>query len=223
MTENVESFGVTTDTKSKNSTPFTGGIHRAYITEIKKEEIGKDTKYNVLTFLVSDVEGIRTYRHSEFIPTIENARLFAKQGESEQDALNRMKNMLNVRIKHIWEAFAPFPASGVGVGAASWDDFFQKVSDAFNTGREGKSIFTKDSGDKQIPVSVWLKLVYNKKNSITMPMSPNFIEKITEATATTPKTIVIDKKFDKIEQSATITDPTAKIMGAGTNDGGLQF
>lgn len=196
----TEQFGVTTDTVSKNSTPFNSGFSKGVLIEVKKEHVGKsDVKYLVLTFVFKDVEGNRTYRHSEFAVL-------------SGDNIDKRKNGLNVRLKHIYEAFAQFPAGGIGIGATSWEDFFDKVAVAFNTGSNGKPIFIKQDGDKKTPIIVWLKLTYDKKDNIGFPLSPNFIEKLTEHNMDKPKTIVIDKKFDRLEQAGS-TPAAGMVMG----------
>lgn len=214
MTEQAnETFGISTETKSKNSTPFNPGITKGILTDVKKEEVGKTDKYLVLTFTFKDVEGNRTYRHSEF--TV----------KSTDDKKDVKVNGLNVRIKHIYEAFAPFPATGLGMGATSWDQFFGMVESAFNTGNNGKPIYVREEAEKKIPVVTWLKLVYDKKDNLTFPMFPNFIERITEANTNAPKTIVIDKKFDRLEQSGGATASTSPmgsgVIPPGNNDFGF--
>lgn len=197
----MEQFGVTTETKSKNSTPFNAGITKGILTEVKKELVGKtETKYLVLTFVFKDAEGNRTYRHSEF----------AVIGG---DNIDKRKNGLNVRLKHIFEAFAPFPANGIGIGATSWEDFFDKVSAAFNTGNNGNPIFLREDGEKKIPVVAYLKVVYDKKDNLGFPLSPNFIERVTADNTSAPKTIVIDKKYDRLEQAGSAPGATP-VLGA---------
>lgn len=208
-------FGVTSETQSKNSTPFKAGFTKSVLVGVKKEEIGKTDKYTVLTFTFKDMAGDKTYRHSEFMV--------------KPDDTNREKktNGLNVRIKHIFEAFAPFPTGGIGVGATSWEDFFDKVANAFNTGNNGKPVFNRIEADKEIPVIVWLKTIYDKKNNLGFPLSPNFIERVKTESQVEPLTLVIDKRYDKIEQ--TDAKATGDIMGVpgqqgaikGTNDYGF--
>lgn len=199
----TESFGVTVDTKSKNSTPFNGGITKGILTEVKKELVGKsDTKYLVLTFVFKDVEGNRTYRHSEFAVI---------GGEN----IDKRKNGLNVRLKHIYEAFSPFPTAGIGIGATSWEDFFDKTALAFNTGNAGKPIFFREEAEKKIPIVAFLKLVYDKKDNLQFPLSPNFIERVTADNTASPKTLIIDKKYDRIEQAGTTTASTGMMGNNG--------
>ncbi len=208
-TQPTESFGVGSDTKSRNSTPFNAGISKGILTEVKKEFVGKsDTKYLVLTFVFKDVEGNRTYRHSEFAVV---------SGEN----IDKRKNGLNVRLKHIYEAFAAFPQpttenpkGGIGNGATSWESFFDLVATAFNTGNAGKPIFIRQEAEKTIPIVVFLKVVYDKKDNLGFPLSPNFIERVTADNTSAPKTIVIDKKYDRLEQAGNGGANTG-VMGGG--------
>lgn len=181
-------FGISTETKSKNATPFDGGFGKALLKDVKKEEIGKDTKYTVLTFSFIDLEGIKSYKHSEFIP------------QQTDENYEKKFNGLNSRIKHLFEAYAPFPTTGIGMGAVSWDDFFDKVALAFNTGNNGQPIYKKVEGEKAALIAVWLKLIYQKSGNLSFPLSPNFIEKIEASNQTTPKTLSIDKRYDNIVQ-----------------------
>jgi hypothetical protein len=210
MSENQEkpaeggmSFGINADTKVKNTTPFSPGIYKGYLTEVKQEEIGKDKKFNVLIFVFRDELGDRTYRHSEF--------------PIEDDAEKRDVRLqgLYSRIGHIFTAFAPMPQEGLGTGATSFQDFFSKVANSFNTGNAGKPVFVREEADKKFPVSVWLKLTVDKKDNIGFPMSPNFIERIKAESANVQaaRTLVIDKKFDKMEQSGNQNKATTGVMG----------
>lgn len=198
-----EQFGVTAETKSKNTnTPFNPGITKGILIKVEKEEVGKETKYTVLSFTFKDIEGNRTYKHTEFAVT-------------SGDKIAERKEGLNVRLKHIFEAFTTFPITGMGNGATSWADFFEKCSIAFNTGNNGKPIFIREEAEKKIPIVVYLKVVYsakNKKDDLGFPIFPNFIEKVTAENTSAPKTIVIDKKFDRLEQ---LGASKGNMMGGG--------
>jgi hypothetical protein len=207
----MEEFGIGQETKGSNQTPFQAGIHKLYLSKVVSEEVGKDKKYDVLSLYFSDIEGIRTFKKSEFAPSNPDA-----------DKQKKAVNGFNVRVKHIFESYVPFPADGIGKGAKDWKDYFDKIALAFNTGRDGKPIYTKDSGEKQMPVVSWAKLVYNYKDDVDFPLSPNFIEKITEVNQQAPKTIVIDKKYDKMEQGGSKAKTSSNVMGA-EGDGGIVF
>lgn len=199
------SFGISADIQVKNSTPFTPGISKGYLSEVKQEEIGKEEKYNVLTFVFKDAQGDRTYRHSEF-PIKDN-----------DDKRDTKLQGLYKRLGHIYTEFAPMPKEGLGNGATSFQDFFSKIATAFNTGNNGKPIYIKEeSADKKLPVLTWLKLTVDKRDNIGFPLSPNFIERIKDNNIQEPRTLVIDKKFDKIEQSGNASKATTPVMGGAS-------
>ncbi len=194
-------FGVTTETKSRNQTPIKAGFTKAILTKVVKEIVGKDenNKFTILTFYFIDIEGIGTYKHTEWIikPTENKAK--------------DKQNWLNSRIKHLYEAYAPFPANGIGVGATSWEDFFDKVASAFNTGNNGIPIYQRTDKDKTLPIVTWIKLTYYKQE-LKFPNFPNFIERVTENNIAEPKILFIDKKTDVIKQPDSA--PTTPILGA---------
>lgn len=186
-------FGVTEETKSSNSVSYEkGGFKRATLTDVKREIVGKDEakKYNVLSFNFVDHEGIKSFKHSEF------------EIDGNDVDFNKKLEGMNVRLKHLFQAFAPFPATGLGIGATSFIDFFDKVAIAFNTGGANGTPIYKSS------ILVWLKLAYyNKKGNIGFPLAPNFIERIGSDNKGTvinnqiePKALTIDNRYDKLEQ-----------------------
>lgn len=193
-------FGVTNETKSNNATPFSPKFTKGYLTDVKLEEIGKDTKYKVLSFFFRDAEGIKTFKHIEWMiePTAEN--------------LDKKMNGMNVRIKHLYTCFTAFPEKGLGAGAKSFEEFFSAVAKAFNEDRDGKKIYTIDSGDKQAGIPIWIKTGYNNRGEIGFALSPNFVEKIAALNQAEPKTLTWDKRYDREEQ------PNKK--GASTTDAG---
>lgn len=203
-------FGITTETQSKNTTPFkVSTLHpftKGFLASVIKEEVGKTEKYTVLTFIFKDAEGIRTYRHSEFAVN-----------DTDPDKHKVKVNGLNVRIKHIYEAFTTFPITGIGVGASSWDDYFTKIALAFNTGNNGKPIYQRLVEEKTVNIGVWLKVIYDKKDNLGFPLSPMFIERITADNQAEPKTLSIDKRYDRLEQIGE-TKASTGMMG---NVGGI--
>lgn len=200
-------FGVTNETKSKNATPFSPKFTKGFLMDVKHEEIGKDTKYKVLSFFFQDIEGIKTFKHIEW--TI----------EKDAENLEKKMNGMNVRIKHIYESFSKFPESGIGSKSKNFDEFFEAVAKAFNEGRDGKRIYTMESGDKQVPVPIWIKTTYSNRGEISFPLSPNFVEKVTTLNQAEPKTLTWDKRYDKDEQPGKRNaDPNqqAGVMGGST-------
>lgn len=198
-------FGVTEDVKSSNNVNYEkGGFKKAFLTNIKFEEVGKDEKkYLTLAFYFVDIEGIKSFKHSEFA--------IAEDDTDFQKKLNGM----NSRIKHIWEQFATF--TPIGVGATSFQDFFEKVALAFSTNGANNTPIFKDEKGKSI--LVWIKLgYYGKKGDIRFPLSPNFIERVKENNQTEPKSLTIDNRYDTIEQPQIKKEGT--VMGtSGINTG----
>lgn len=100
--------------------------------------------------------------------------------------------VFNRKIKHIYEQLISFPKEGIGKNATSITDYFEKIAVAFNTGREGKPIFTDKDGNFK---NCWLKLLYYKQ-FVQIPYSPNFIERVVENKACTLSV----SSFDPITQ-----------------------
>lgn len=205
----MQKFGITEETKSSNSAGYDkGGFHKATLQSVSVEEVGKNEKYTVLSFKFLDHEGIKTFVHSEFMVS-----------ETDENADKKIAGM-NTRIKHIWEAFRKeLPTDskgnkGLGTDATSFEDFFRKIAEAFNTkGHEGTPIYKNKEG-KFIPV--WIKLgYYGTKGNIGFPLSPNFIERLTESNIVQPKVLTINLKYDKIEQ----TKPASNVPGQGIHGG----
>lgn len=205
------SFGVTTETKSSNITPFKGGLHKGLLKEVKVEEIGKKDKYIVLSFLFTDFENIKTFKKSEFMV------------DQNDDKFEVKLNGFNSRIKHIWEAYAPFPTTGIGVGATDWKQYFEKIAESFNKGNNGQPIFKKVEGDKSSLIPVWLKLTYRPNDGkLDFPLSPNFIERLKETNISEPSTLIIDNNYDITVQpegkkKGNVMGGNRVVGGAGNN------
>lgn len=206
-------FGITDQTKSQNQVGYdAGGFKKATLLGVVKEEIGKETKFIVLSFKFLDAGGIKKFTHSEFM--IDG---------SDLDYNKKLEGM-NGRIKHIYESFnkGQFIAGGIGNDATSFDDFFDKAALAFNTSGHNKGpIYKDEKGGSKL---VWIKLgYYRKKNptQIGFPLSPNFIEGINDATdAAKPKTLVINNQYDIIEQPRPAQQGTTFGGGAIHTGGG---
>lgn len=197
----MDGFGIDQNTKSTNSVNYDKGgcDKKAALTGVKMEEVGKDIKYTVLSFTFLDHEGIKTFKHSEFLL------------DSTDPDYNKKLMGMNSRIKHIYEAYKPLTV-GIGVGAASFKEYLEKIAEAFNTGNEGGlPIYKTDKGQS---ILTWLKLAYySKKGNIGFPLSPNFIERITQANQAGPKTLTINKQYDNVDQPE-------KRQAAGNTYGG---
>lgn len=210
---NNEEFGISVETSSSNAVSMSGGINKAVLVSVKAEEIGKTNKYKVLNFKFKDLEGIKSFSHTEFIPT---GKATTKQTEAENYATK--KGGFNSRIKHIFETYAKFPEQGLGFGATNWDDFFNKIAEAFNTGNAGKPVFQQIKEDKTFNIPVWIKNTYSSSNNLQFPMSPNFIERITPDSLDKAKTLVIDVRYDKITQIVQAPSNGGGVMGGGMPD-----
>jgi hypothetical protein len=200
-------FGVTTDVTSSNRVSYDeGGIKKATLTDVVFEEIGKDTKYQVLSFKFLDAEGVKTFTHSEFAID-----------ENDQNFEKKMNGM-NSRIKHIWEAFKKeLPTGGIGADAQSFDDFFRKVAAAFNTAGENNTPIYKDKDSKSKPVFIKVAYYSNKNNNVSFPLSPNFIEAMTTPVA---RTLTINLQYDRIKQPTPAQAPGQTHGGIHTGSGG---
>lgn len=184
MTENGMGFGISSDLKANNKIPFKGGIQKGYLTSVKSYEktSKKGEVYDVLEFSYTDLNNEATHETVEFAIKPDDAKFGDKM------------LALNKRIKHIYEAFKPMP-DGLGNGAKSFSEFFGLVAKAFNeNGKDGSPIFKME--DKFIPV--FIKFTYYN-NNLGTPYAPNFIEVIKQGKETT---LVIDKRYDSIEQIA---------------------
>ena len=202
-------FGISEDLQSGNAIPFKSGIQKGLLIGVKGyNKLSKkgDKNYDVLEFKFVSLDNVATYSKVEFAV------------EREKDVKNGVKGgkekAVNVRIKHIYEAykdFAPFPKDGLGHGATSWLNYFERIATAFNTGGKDSTPIFKTEG-KYIPI--WLKFTYFN-NDLGLPYSPNFIEVIKEGKDTN---LVIDIKFDQVNQTE-----VKKPAGMDTNLGGTSF
>lgn len=206
-TNNI-SFGVTTETKSQNIVNFNGGFSKAFLVDVKKDVIGKgEEKYTVLNFKFIDAEGIRTFTHTEWVLDSSDAKFAQKM------------NGMNSRIKHLYETFNTFPTEGIGGGATSFEDFFDKVVASFDN--NGVKIYNNVKEGKITPKLVWLKITYKtvgkQMGQTQFPLSPNFIELIKEDNQTAPKTLEINNRFDVIVQPKK-AESTHTTMGNNTEN-----
>lgn len=191
-------FGISEDLSASNKIPFKSGIHVGFLTSVKghRKTSKKGEEYDVLEFNFVDIKGEASFEKLEFA---------IKQGDAK--FADKQKAM-NIRIKHIYEAYKPFPTGGLGNGAKSWLEFFEIVAKGFNENGEGNTpIFKKDG--KYIPVH--LKFTYYN-NQIGFPYSPNFIETVKEGRETLLR---IDLQYDQMEQ----VQPKAKANSIGAVPG----
>ncbi len=193
---NQEEFGIGAETSSSNLVSFPAGFRRADLTMVKAHEIGKgEKKFFVLDFKFQSPDRINTLVHREFIPKGK-----ATQKETEAENYNTRKGWFNSRVKHIFEAYSDFPKEGLGSGAKSWTELFQKIAQQFNTGKDGKEIYYNYNGETATCIPVWLKVTYSNDGDIQIPLLPNFIERMTAEShaANAPKTLE-KTKYDSFE------------------------
>lgn len=184
-------FGISSELESSNVVGFPkGGIYQGVLREVVYHEIGKKEKYLVLDFKFSDAENVRKFTHREFIPKQDDK--FAKKVEQ-----------FSKRVKHLIEAYMPYPQAGIGA-FTSIEGFFEGVAKFFNTGKTGTPIF-KDA-DKFVLVHIKLTIF---KNNVGFPIFPNFIESYKAGKETT---LYIDKKFDQVEQTDNASSGAANGM-----------
>jgi hypothetical protein len=179
----MSGFGITEDLQASNKIPFKGGIQKGVLTGVTSYEktSKKGQVFDVLEFKFVDLKNEATFEKIEFAVDANDAK-----------ATDKTK-ALNIRIKHIYEVFAPFPKDGIGTTATNWVEYFAMIAKAFNENGEGTTPIFKSAG-KLIPV--YLKFTYFN-NVLGLPYSPNFIEVIKEGRETN---LTIDKRYDVIEQ-----------------------
>ena len=160
-------------------------ITQGYLVEVSSEDrtLKDETKKDVLAFKFVDIEKKRVHTHVEW-------------ELEEDDKFESKLEAMQSRIKHIFEAFAPFPDNGIGNKAKNMKEFFNEVAEAFNTtGNAGSPVYV----NKPVHIKVAYSLKYAKAG-LQLPYSPNFIEPVVSGKATT---LAINKKYE------TLTQPTS--------------
>lgn len=179
----MSGFGITEELQASNKIPFKAGIQKGVLTDVIAYEktSKKGQVFNVLEFKFVDLKNEATFEKIEF------------EVNSNDTKSTEKTKALNIRIKHIYEAFTTFPKDGIGTTATNWIEYFKMIADAFNTnGKENTPIFKLEG--KLIPI--YLKFTYFN-NILGLPYSPNFVEVIKEGKETN---LTIDKRYDIIEQ-----------------------
>lgn len=183
-------FGINTELEASNKIPFKAGLQQGYLIGVKAyNKISKKGEaYDALEFNFVDLKNEASFDKIEF--AVDRAK-----DVNAKNVRGGKELAMNVRIKHIYEAYAPFPAAGLGYGATSWLDYFQKIAKAFNeNGKDNTPIF-KEEGKF---IQMHLKFTYFN-NNLGFPYSPNFIERVKEGKATN---LVIDLNYDVVVQVA---------------------
>ena len=176
------------DVVSKNRVNFDGGIHTGYLKEVGIKLTGKEgeEKETLVFNFVSSINPkdliVKEFNHNEYQIEETDAKF-----ETKFEALQK-------RIKHIYEAFAPYPVSGIEVpDNATFLDLLKEIANHFNKnineGIEGKEANTMFQGRP-----VRLKITYNNKGYTQFPYSPNFIEPASNKVSM----LQINPTYDKI-------------------------
>lgn len=205
-------FGIKQDLEASNKIPFKAGLQKGLLMGVKaynktSKKAGAKS-YDVLEFAFSDLKGEASYDKLEF-------EVDREKDINTKNIRGGKELAMNVRIKHIYEAYQPTPVEGLGFGATSWLNYFERIAKAFNTnGKDGSPIFKNESGF----IPVHLKFTYFN-NQLGLPYSPNFIEKVKEGKETN---LVIDLNFDVIKQveSNKSTNKAPHEQGGGAVFGG---
>jgi len=163
----MSKFGISQDVASTGRVSFGAGIkERCYLTEVAIKKIGKEgSEIEVLSFhFVSSIkDGI--------IP--QEVTINELQLDESKPKFEKSLEAFNKRIKHIYEAFAPFPKDGFKAeNATTFLEYMQAIADFFNTNvgtaEEPKTVFKGKEVD--------LKLTYSDKGYLGFNYSPNFIQ-----------------------------------------------
>lgn len=217
---NTSMFGITKDTKSSNLLPIEppkkdnagNWVYPiAYLMEVKADPAYETKKGEkpVLSFKFVNSDKTKQFIHFEWAIDDMNAT----------NAADRLAAMQS-RIKHIFETYEKFPEQGIIPKEETFESFFEAVEMAFH-GKKAKNskaslIFT----EKEKPIPVYLKLVYNNQNTIQFPYAPNFIER---QRGNAPKTLNVNLKYDKVEQavgSGGVTNAALPGMGGASDVAG---
>lgn len=182
-------FGISNDLQAGNKIPFKPGIQKGMLVGVKafSKTSKKGDAYDVLEFNFVSLDNIANYSKMEF------AVDRAKDVNKNTQVKGGKEKAMNVRIKHIYEAYKKFPEAGLGHGATSWANYFELIAKSFNEGGVENTPIYKVEGKM---VAVWLKFTYFN-NELGFPYSPNFIELVKEGKETN---LVVDIKFDQIKQ-----------------------
>lgn len=201
-------FGITKDTKSKNRVPIDvptldeSGKYVFPVAVLRKVEFVPDYEYkkgkaDILRFTFSDVKGEREHTHIEWPFELDN-----EKAEGKLD-------MLNQRIKHMYEAFATFPEKAIGAKTKTFGEFYKAVEVAFNTDNEKGPIYKTKEGKY---IMFFLKVIWNRGNR-NLPYSPNFMER-TDGKSKYASTLEINTKYDDVLNKAAAMDFGGSSIGA---------
>lgn len=214
-------FGITKDTKGGVKAPFPvtsqTPFHQAYLTNVeytlKKLEKGKDAgkEKGMLVFSFSSPDKTKQHIQSYF------------ELDTTHQKFDKMLDIFNQRIKHIYEAFATLTEEGIGGDAETFRDYMKNIADAFN--RPTKK--TEGEGDDAVEVEVnnpiylnkkvWLYLTYNDRGRLEIPF-PNFIEIENNNNKTKPLTLFVKDKDVVDKPVSKSTARPGSDVSAGEDD-----
>lgn len=202
----MSQFGITSETKSKNSVPFKVTSQHpftvGYITKVAFEDIKlKDESIKqALVFYLEDEAKERTHKEIMFVLDDTNAKF--------QENLAYFQS----KIKHIYEEFAPFPKDGIGTSATTLVEFYQAIEKAFNNnGVDSKPVY--------LNVLCYFKLVWYRGYA-NFPLSPNFIERVRmNGNVRKETTLSVNPKYDKMDNDIKASSATNMPTPQGGTDG----
>lgn len=212
----MSKFGIGADTKSSISAPFEvtpeKPFNQAFLvsvkSELKKIEKGDDAGKEKATLSFEFLSPDKTKRHVQ--------TYFELNQESEK--FQKALEILNQKIKHLYEAFAPFPTNGIGNDLpedATFADFYDAIALAFNNPSNEETPKPIYKGKK-----CWVLLTYNNKGRLEIGF-PNFIELVTTQSNEKPLTLFV-KDSDRVAKPVTnaanpANTPIADDAPAGWN------
>jgi hypothetical protein len=154
-----------------NENPF----NTCYISSVESRDIAPDPddeaqepKTPALFIHLTHTDDDRMREDIALWPIVKDYENFTiKQQETKQDYV----------ISHILGEFIE-PPKGLGADATSWKDFFDKIADAFNKGKEGKPVYQDEKGRSYM---CRVKLVRSAKmNKVEVPRYGPFFERVVE-------------------------------------------
>lgn len=206
MSEQGYKFGITEETRSTSRvdfplTPdnwkFLAVLKKVYA-EMAKNKDGDE--YPVLCFELASPDG--RFEHIERISGV-------KEGSDNPEG---SMNVINYKIKHVWETYAPFPEKGLGQKAKDFEEYFNIMADGFNAvKKEGDPTMYQD-------VIVWFAPTYYN-NYITFPAATNFLERADVDDKGKPKSEPRRLEFNPRKNTYSMKEaPKASSYGAGGSD-----
>lgn len=165
ITEETRSSGIVTFKLSEDK-PFNLAMIESVVAEEIEIKKGDKKGEKVVVLSIKFVGADKVSEHTErFFPI------------SDDDAKYDVKqDMLNGKIKHLYECFAEFPAGGIGTKAKNFTEYFEAIANAFNGGAVPKEGTEDKRKAIYAGVVVWIKFNFNNNGMLQLPL-PNFVEK----------------------------------------------